>query len=558
MVSTTGAESGSTSTTTGMPMNSTGVDPSDTESADSSDDGLPGTTTDEATSTGADESSTTGPVCGDDVIEGGEECEGFDLNGADCMTEGFAGGMLSCTDCMLDTTNCGDSVCQNGVLEGEEACDQDDFGAETCASQGMGFDSGTLGCALTCDAVNTDGCGTCGNVIVDGTEEVCDDFLLLGQDCISQGFTSGTLTCAADCLSYVTDGCGTCGNDLIDGDELCDNTDNGGETCLTLGFDSGTLGPCQPSCTAFDTAACGTCGNDLVDGDEFCDGTDVNGETCVSQGFDNGVLGCEVGGCGAYDTSACGTCGDGTIDPSETCDGMNLGGETCASLGLVGGDLACSPSCLYDFSSCDIPGTPFGSDSGYNGYFLSPPMLPCDDISATGTVLPLTDDDQLNAPIGFTFPMYGVDFTDVKVDSNGALHFGVLDELSLTNQCLPTGSLPSDHNLYVMWDDLNPTVGPGEVYYETLGAPPNQRLVVQWDTAHYFGDAVDLMRFQVVLHEGTGQIEVCYPDTVNGGNAGDLGAEATSGIQNDAMDGFHYSCDTPDLTNGLMLLYLPI
>src|SRR5690606_30232147 len=40
-----------------------------------------------------------GPVCGDGVIEGDEECDGTNLAGKSCVDfEGFLGGTLGCTD----------------------------------------------------------------------------------------------------------------------------------------------------------------------------------------------------------------------------------------------------------------------------------------------------------------------------------------------------------------------------------------------------------------------------------------------------------------------------
>ena len=65
------------------------------------------------------------------------------------------------------------------------------------------------------------------------------------------------------------------------------------------------------------------------------------------------------------------------------------------------------------------------------------------------------------------------------------------------------------------------------------------------------------MRLQAMFHEATGQIEVCYVDTINAGNSADSGAEATAGIQLDSANGLQFSCDTPDLTDGTLLLYIP-
>lgn len=153
--------------------------------------------------------------------------------------------------------------------------------------------------------------------------------------------------------------------------------------------------------------------------------------------------------------------------------------------------------------------------------------------------------------------MYGTDFVNVAIESNGGLHFGDNTYLTLANECLPSAAAPSTNNLYVFWDDLNPATGSGEIWYEALGDPGNQRFVVQWDTAHFGGDGVDFIRVQAMLMESTGQIIVCYPDTLSAGNIGDNGAEATSGIQRDSVEGFDFSCNTPDLVNGLQLLYIP-
>ena len=45
-----------------------------------------------------------------------------------------------------------------------------------------------------------------------------------------------------------------CGNGVIEGTEACDGLDLGGQTCLTLGFDGGSL-VCAGDCN-FDTSGC--------------------------------------------------------------------------------------------------------------------------------------------------------------------------------------------------------------------------------------------------------------------------------------------------------------
>ncbi len=395
----------------------------------------------------------------------------------------------------------------------------------------------------------------CGNAVVERDED-CDGDNLDEQTCMTQGFDGGDLGCEDDCRHFDTSGCwfDFCGNGSIQGDEVCDLTATGDETCITQGFESGTL-TCNANCTDYDTSTCGMCGDLEINGDEDCEGAALGNNDCVDLGFEGGTLGCQAN-C-AFDTSDCSMCGDGAATGFEPCDGADLGGETCASLGLTGGNLGCAAGCIYDFSGCDIQGIPFGSDTGYNGFELNAGgALPCDDISGTGTATALGDDEVVSVPIGFSFTFYGVQYTDATINSNGSLRFGDAGEHGLANSCLPTTSASTTNAIFAFWDDLDPGEAGAEVRYQTLGPVGDQRFVVQWDTPHYPGGG-DYIRFQVMLREAGGRVDVCYPDVTSVGNAGDLGAEATSGIQQDANNGFEYSCDMPDLYDGLQLFYLP-
>lgn len=539
-------------------------------------------------SSGTESSTGTDPICGDGVADAGEPCDGVDLGGASCTSEGFDAGTLGCLpDCTgYETSGCVTFECGNDAIEGSEACDGTDLAGSDCL--GLGFDAGTLGCLPDCTAYDMSGCVTftCGNGVLEGAE-TCDGIDLAGSDCVAQGFDAGTLSCMPNCTAYDTSGCVTfeCGNGVPDpgeecdsggespgcdadctfamcGDstinaslgEACDGGNLGGQSCASQSFDGGTL-ECNDSCQ-FDTVGCHVCGDAVLNGTEQCDDGDLGAQTCVSQGFDGGSLSC-FPGC-VFDTAACFVCGDGSIEGDEVCDGANLGGATCDSLGLFGGTLACGPSCTFDFTSCDVAGVPFGSDAGYIGYEAQPPALPCDDISGTGTPTLLSDDTVIGVPMGFTFPVYGVDHTEVAIESNGALHWGDFTYLTYGNTCLPSTTEPSLNNLYVLWDDLNPGVGTSEVYYQTLGPAGSRRFVVQWDTAFFGGDALDYIRVQAMLYEASGHIGVCYVDTISAGDARNSGAGATAGIQQSSMIGFGYSCDTPDLTDGLLLLYAPV
>lgn len=238
------------------PSSSTGlVDPTITSTLGGSADGTTTSSGSEGMTT-AMTGSSTGPEaqCGNDMVEGDEICDGVDLAGEDCVSQGFDRGELACArDCLAyDPVGCIAFSCGNGIQEGPEVCDGGDLAGATCVSEG--FDSGQLSCAIDCLSFELAGCGTCGNVIVDG-DEACDDIALFGQTCESQGFDSGDLLCAADCLGFDTTGCGICGNGVIDGAESCDGMMLGGETCLSLGLDDGDLA-CNPVCD-FNLAGCG-------------------------------------------------------------------------------------------------------------------------------------------------------------------------------------------------------------------------------------------------------------------------------------------------------------
>ncbi|TXD33907.1 hypothetical protein FRC98_20130 [Lujinxingia vulgaris] len=302
-------------------------------------------------------------TCGDDELnQETEACDGADLGEETCITQGFDGGELGCSEsCGFDTSGCFfDPICgDDEVNTDDETCDGADLNGETCITQG--FDGGILGCSDTC-GFDTSACTidpVCGDDAVNTDEEACDGADLAGETCITQGFDGGTLGCSDTC-GFDTSACTmnpVCGDaEVNQSSEECDGADLNGETCITQGFDGGSLS-CNTSC-GFDTSACtidAVCGDAEVNqSSEACDGIDLNGETCITQGFDGGSLSCNTS-CG-FDTSACTmnpVCGDAEVNQSsESCDGADLGGESCTSLGFGAGTLSCTSACNFDTSGC--------------------------------------------------------------------------------------------------------------------------------------------------------------------------------------------------------------
>lgn len=286
------SETGTSEESSSSPTSSTSIDPDTTTTTVDPD--TTGTTVDPDT-TGTTEDSTTGPTgCGDGNVDlqDGETCDGSNLDGRDCITEDFSGGVLACNaDCTLDTSGC-TFACGDGDVQGDEQCEADEFEGASCMT--LGFDGGDLDCAADCTFITT-GCEdyVCGDGIIAGPE-VCDGVDLGGEDCESQDFDSGTLACGADCNSFDVSSCFVCGDGVINGGEDCDGAALGGATCVSQGADGGVLS-CADDCT-FDVSECVGCGNDDQDPGEDCDGNDFGGVSCVALGFDGGQPTC---------TSAC-------------------------------------------------------------------------------------------------------------------------------------------------------------------------------------------------------------------------------------------------------------
>lgn len=76
------------------------------------------------------------PTCGDGKLHSSEACEGSDLRGETCTSQGFDGGSLACGgDCQLDTSACtlaASATCGDGLVEDYEECD----GADDTACPG--------------------------------------------------------------------------------------------------------------------------------------------------------------------------------------------------------------------------------------------------------------------------------------------------------------------------------------------------------------------------------------------------------------------------------------
>lgn len=224
---------------------------------------------------------------------------------------------------------CG-ATCGDGTIEAGEVCDGADLGGATCASQGC-TGGGTLACNTTCDGFDTSGCVDCPVCDDDGVCEAGEDCNSCPGDCVS-GTTSGAVCGNGVCEAGNGEDCVSCAAD-------CNGTQGGRPSsrfCCGDGDGQNPV-PCSDS-------RCGSCTEVPANPGSFCCGDLAcdSGESCTNCELDCGG-GFEL--CtGGIDEDCDGfvDCDDSDCSADPDCQACTLGqrGDSCAS----GAD-CCSGNC---------------------------------------------------------------------------------------------------------------------------------------------------------------------------------------------------------------------
>lgn len=159
----------------------------------------------------------------------------------------------------------------------------------------------------------------------------------------------------------------------------------------------------------------------------------------------------------------------------------------------------------------------------------------------------LIDDQFFQAPIGFSFPFYGVNQTDAFVHSNGFIAFGGVTntnpalgtqvDFSYTNPNFNSASIVGGtgpqvdrHIVAPWWDDLQFTAGQaGGLYTLSRTVGGVQEFVVEWNNDAFFNAVNSPVTFQATLRSN-GTMQFLYPDVTTSFAGGTNGASATVGI----------------------------
>jgi Lamin Tail Domain len=292
----------------------------------------------------------TNSVCGNNIIEDGETCDGTSLGGLTCVTEGQSGGVISCnTDCSINIDNC-TADCTNECNIGDSSCD--------------------LQILSDCVLDSETGCTVVEEINCADSTQVCDD-------------TGGTALCIDGCTDICTENETQCSNTVIeicavqedgctdwdtqsdcgDDSELCDDT-SGSALCVP---------DCTPECTFDETR----CSDTAI---EICTDPDSNGCTIWSaQGTD---------------------CADTFMECDDT-----SGTAECIT--------TCTPECTVTETRCSITAIQICNDPNSNGCTIwedegtdcADNTKLCEELSGTATCVDPPNGEECLKALELTIPI---------------------------------------------------------------------------------------------------------------------------------------------------------
>jgi hypothetical protein len=182
-----------------------------------------------------------------------------------------------------------------------------------------------------------------------------------------------------------------------------------------------------------------------------------------------------------------------------------------------------------------------GPDGG--GYFWSDSNVDSDigyswiDISEENVLVNFSDNDASVGPydIGFEFPFYGNSYSQLTINPNGWIGFGVSGD-DWDNSEIPASAIDGPA-IFGLWDDLNPQNSncneycSGDVYYNS-----NSERTVIWfnEVAHWWTNFENsFYDFQIVLYS-TGEVEINYSSIV-GTYSASVGMQGSSTVGSEVL-----------------------
>jgi cysteine-rich repeat protein len=298
---------------------------------------------------------TTTDTCGDNQIEGAEQCDDGDTDPGDgcsatCQIE-------SGWTCTGEPSTCV-TVCGDGLIRGIEACDDDDLDNNDGCSSTCTIETGwtCAGEPSVCDAICGDGlvrpgegCDDSGTAPGDGCDAACD--VESGWTCMGEPSLCATV----------------CGDGLLRPGEACDD----GGNLPDDGCDPACEIETGWTCTGEPSACDAICGDGMTLGDEECDDMNTtSGDGCTSTCLD------EFCGDGVDNDGTNEACDDGDPDDTDGCTTLCVIGALCDDIAVPGGDrFAVDPATGHCYASFDDETLTFASSQlacvGQAGYLAT-------------------------------------------------------------------------------------------------------------------------------------------------------------------------------------------
>lgn len=290
----------------------------------------------------------TGPLaCNDSSPSDGDE------SSSDTGTTGDADS--SGTDTGADTTGNPVGECGNDMIDGDEECDGTDLGGATCVDIDPGFVGGDLVCGASC-TLDSSGCMLAPDVPLVALNELTSDSIIEGRgsgrgDAIEL-YNAGEVAADLSGWRLSDDPAFPAGKTYVFPNGVMLEP---AAFLVLLSYDDKTMVGDYPF-------GINDSQNETI---VLADGSGTLVDTVFVNGYDAVVSYCRVpDGTGAWaqcaqtfggpNMLAETACGNGVIEDPEVCEEGDLAGATCESIGLgfSGGFLECSPHCQFDVDLC--------------------------------------------------------------------------------------------------------------------------------------------------------------------------------------------------------------
>ena len=148
---------------------------------------------------------------------------------------------------------------------------------------------------------------------------------------------------------------------------------------------------------------------------------------------------------------------------------------------------------------------------------------------------------RFNESLGFTFDFFGENYNEIHISSNGLVGFTDTTSFSsVPSDRIPDSDLSTLNYIAFWWNLYKPTEAPltiGRILYGNVSVGTQQYFIVEFDSVYHDQEQSfpsDPVHVQLILHEGSNQIEIQFI------NAGSDGTPHIVGIESQNEEGYTY------------------